>query len=208
MGGLLGIASALGLPLLNAGPWFDDHGKAGWTVALFVTAAAATVWTLTDRALADREAQLAQARQKLAARPAPTVRDKEQFDALLHYWDWDSGPLAWLSNGFNAKLWQDSDAIPIFQFVDRWRERYFDDADVQGAYSTFFKAVDELADWMAGESFPGSNVEQQVVPDGNERRDRGGWPAFDAVRKAGLHAAREVSNTRRTLEQVGRARGL
>lgn len=151
----------------------------------------------------------------LRARLSPTERDVDQFQELLELLPSDRGAMGWLEFRFNAKQWTAEDFEGLAEVQGAWRNRFFDDGDVQQAWARLRDAISDLTGWMAVNASPDPELNKYQPPeastiysvaDGDERV--GGWPAFDRLRDEGMNLASEVLDARGQFERVGRRRGL
>ncbi|MBB6475322.1 hypothetical protein [Sphaerisporangium rubeum] len=149
--------------------------------------------------------------QNLERRLHPTLRDKDTFAELLKLFPWEKGAMMFLEHGFNAKKWRGVRVDDLYGFTDGWRERFFDDMEVQDVFIEFRSCCENLTVWLGANGFacsdalPNGDYVYEIVP-ASERQ--GGWAEYDAVRDEGLEAARNMLEVRRKIERVGRARGL
>ena len=68
---------------------------------------------------------------ELNERLFPTNRDKQQFFRILDELPLEKGPLWWLNNSFNSKIWTDTEIKPFHEFRHEWEYKGFDDPQVQ-----------------------------------------------------------------------------
>jgi hypothetical protein len=166
-----------------------------------------------ERRLRAEIAALQEEKCELGRRLHPTKRDVELFAEVLEALPWNKGFIAFLDGSFNAKRWTGKNVHGFYKIHDGWHERYFDDPNVQAAFSAFKKRCDDLVMWLVGKGsvHPGS----ELLPDGDSMYSiadgselAGGWPAFDEERERGLEAARRLVEARRDFEKTGREHGL
>lgn len=110
---------------------------------------------------------------------------------------------AWLRSFFPRK-WSVERSGEVEQFLDRWADRSFIDAELQAGYRTFYEALVELDRWMGDWGF---SMDEKTVyvpkPDGEEL-----LPGFYETTREGERLAKTVADRAAAFEQLGHRRGL
>lgn len=149
----------------------------------------------------------------LELRLHPTERDKATFTEALELFPLNDGLILFLSFEFSGKKWRGSDVAVLWKFANEWEGRFFDDPTAQQAFKELYDRCAELAHLLASEG--GRDPDVRIGPDQNPHYSIGkpqeykdGYPEFEKVRHTILEAANSIVLARRSLEKVGRARGL
>src|SRR5699024_10516378 len=160
-----------------------------------------------EREVLGRSLQAARTQVRSLQKPVPTERDRALFAKLNEEWPWGAGTLLWLRDNFNSKSWSVNTPEQIIHFVEFEGELYFEDKFVDKAFKRFRTACADLVDWLVTESSPGDyNPQMQIVHDGTYRP--GGWSEYMDVRQRGEKLAKEVVDSWRSFERIGRSRSL
>ena len=171
-------------------------------------------WTKDDT-IAELKVELKSTKEGLAfAKEVPTERDRDLAKTVMALWEPNGNFFIYLTTRFTAKIWQEDEVEPLYDFVSRYKNHFFDDDIVNEAFIALHKAASELEDWLSAEGAATNEYNQHPVkgqPFVYTIREIGVFLSaekYDEMRKEGLRLARSAISASREFTVVARKQKL